>query len=470
MSISKNVFKTSIIYFVGQVLTKLISFVLLPLYTNYISTADFGFYDLSLSVLGVAVPVIFMEIWSGTLRFAIEKSDDGDKKRVINNSLIIAIVSLAIYSLGYIVFFWIMKFDLPIWIYVYSIVWIFQLLLLSAARVYGENSLYASSGVINVLFSALITIAAVKLTNGNVASLYIGVTLGIVAQIILIEYKVKMFRSFTFKDFDKGLCHELIVFSFPLSINSVVYWMMEGFNKIIISGKLGIAANGIYAVGNRLSTVLNLVLQVFLLSWQETIFKMTDSDEKSEVYNVGFNLLIKVIGGGLVLLLPLICIAFPYIIGTNYASAKNLIPFLLLVIFLNSLSGILSSCFAAEKDNKSSLISKCVTCCVNMAILFVSIGSIGLYASPLALCISNIIGISIQIILMKKHVNIIPNFSYIIVFAIAFTISLFVYISDNNFMNIIWFFIASIFYIIYLRDFIKKILSLVFGMIKFKRG
>ena len=269
MSVSKNVLKTSLIYFVGQVLTKLIAFVLLPLYTNYIAKADMGFYDLVISILGVVVPVIFMEIWTGTLRFAIEKEDDKGKRKVINNSLIIAMIAFLIYSFIYVISAILFKFRLPVWIYVYSVIWIFQLILLSSARVYGKNTLYASSGVICVFINAIVTIIAVKVLDGNIVSLFIGLICGILFQNIMIESKLKIMKKFKLSDFDKNFCYSLIRFSLPLSINSVVYWMLEGFNKIVISGKLGVAANGIYSVGNRISTVLNLILYPERLGVQE---------------------------------------------------------------------------------------------------------------------------------------------------------------------------------------------------------
>lgn len=75
----KNLFKTSIIYFVGQILSKVMWFILLPLYTHYVSAEDYGYYDLAISLMNVIIPVIFMEIWSGSLRFSLEK-DDEEKK------------------------------------------------------------------------------------------------------------------------------------------------------------------------------------------------------------------------------------------------------------------------------------------------------------------------------------------------------------------------------------------------------
>lgn len=469
MNISKNLFKSSIIYFVGQVLSKIISFLLLPLYTNYISTSNFGFYDLSISILGVAVPVLFMEIWTGTLRFSIEQKTDKEKRRVINNSMIIGMISYLLYTFIYIVAAYVFKFDLPIWIYVYSFIWVQQLFLLSVARIYERNALYAYSGVVAVFFNAIITTVAVLLTDGSVESLYIGMIISMLIQVLIINRRFKIFSNFHLKDYDSDLCKVLVRFSLPLSLNSVMYWMLEGFNKLVITLVLGIAKVGIYAIGNKISVILNLVITVFNLSWQETIFKITNNEEKEIVYNIGFNLLIKIVGAGLVVILPMISLMFP-IIGIEYISARNLIPFLLLVIFVNAVVYLLASCFAAEKNTRDSMIAKIVSCVVNVIVLFSTINLIGLYSSPIAMLFANLAGIAVQIMLLKKHIVIKPNYTYIFLFVVMFSISTIIYLTEIMWMNLGWLVISGIFYCFYLHDFINKIIKLVVGMLPVKKG
>ena len=47
MSSTKKFFKSSMVYFMGNVLTKIISFFLLPLYTTRISTDEYGYFNTS---------------------------------------------------------------------------------------------------------------------------------------------------------------------------------------------------------------------------------------------------------------------------------------------------------------------------------------------------------------------------------------------------------------------------------------
>ena len=74
--------KSSGIYFVGTVLTKLISFLLLPLYTSYISPADYGTYDLYNAYIMFLCSVLFLDIWSGIMRFMYEYAGENRKKPI----------------------------------------------------------------------------------------------------------------------------------------------------------------------------------------------------------------------------------------------------------------------------------------------------------------------------------------------------------------------------------------------------
>lgn len=461
MNIADRLFKTSLIYFIGQIFTKLISFILLPLYTNYVNVSDYGYYDLSISLLSVVIPVIFMEIWTATLRFSLEKEDDKGKTLVVNNTLILSFISFIIYSIIYYLTFLILGFNQSIWIFLYSIFWVLQLIYLSITRTYGKNVLYASSGVISVAVNTFVSIMAVFMLNGDISALYIGMIASFVIQVIIIEIKLPVIRKFKISDFNAILCMELIKFSLPLSFNSVINWLLEGCNKLIIVKILGSVANGIYAIGNRLSTVLNLLVSVFLLSWQESIFRITDADEKKAVYNLGINNFLKVIGGCLVLLLPIISIVFPFLIGEEYRIVYGLIPFLLLSIFANALCSIISPLFAAEKQTKYSFYSKIIMSITNLIVILSSIKVIGLYSSPIALIAANIIGIIVQLKMANKFVEITLKLNNIFFFITMFILTTSIYYINNNFLNIIWFLISVVIYFFYLKEFIKEILNLI---------
>ena len=97
MSSTKKFFKSSMVYFMGNVLTKIISFFLLPLYTTRISTDEYGYFNTSTNYLDILIAILCMEIWSVIMRFMFDYEGRRGKEKAITNGLVIFCVSL----LGY---------------------------------------------------------------------------------------------------------------------------------------------------------------------------------------------------------------------------------------------------------------------------------------------------------------------------------------------------------------------------------
>ena len=56
--------------------TKLLSFFLVPLYTNILSTTEYGTYDLFNTTIGVLLPILTLNIQEAVMRFSIDSKYD----------------------------------------------------------------------------------------------------------------------------------------------------------------------------------------------------------------------------------------------------------------------------------------------------------------------------------------------------------------------------------------------------------
>ena len=66
---SATFIKNAVLFLAGSVFSKLLSFILLPLYTTYIPTADFGAYDVATLYVSLISGVVYFEFWSAMLRY-----------------------------------------------------------------------------------------------------------------------------------------------------------------------------------------------------------------------------------------------------------------------------------------------------------------------------------------------------------------------------------------------------------------
>ena len=72
MSKKKQLMKNTIIIFAGRVCTQLISYLLLPLYTSYLVTKEYGIVDLITTYVVLLVPIITLELEMSVFRYLID--------------------------------------------------------------------------------------------------------------------------------------------------------------------------------------------------------------------------------------------------------------------------------------------------------------------------------------------------------------------------------------------------------------
>ena len=65
--------KNAVILGIGNFSSKILVFFLVPLYTNVLSTLEYGNYDLAITTIQLAAPIITVNISDGVMRFLFEK-------------------------------------------------------------------------------------------------------------------------------------------------------------------------------------------------------------------------------------------------------------------------------------------------------------------------------------------------------------------------------------------------------------
>ena len=75
---------TSLLYFMGTVLSKLAVFLLLPLYTAKIPAGELGRMDVSVAIAVFAASVIFLDIGVAILRFYLQAEGRQEQGRVLS--------------------------------------------------------------------------------------------------------------------------------------------------------------------------------------------------------------------------------------------------------------------------------------------------------------------------------------------------------------------------------------------------
>ena len=73
---NKELLKNTFIIFIGKFCTQFISFLLVPLYTKYLITSDYGYVDLILTYISLILPIVILRSDSSIFRYLIDERDN----------------------------------------------------------------------------------------------------------------------------------------------------------------------------------------------------------------------------------------------------------------------------------------------------------------------------------------------------------------------------------------------------------
>lgn len=461
--------KTSGIFFVGSILSKVITFFLLPIYTKYISPDDYGFYDLSITYITVITSLLFFDIWVSVMRYMYDKDNIKYKSSVIKSGFTIFGFSTCLYFILSIILIFALDVKYIELILLFGITTNVQTLYSFIARGFHKNIEFAISGIINTLVTAIFNILLIVTFHFNYSSLYIAAILGNIFQIFYLEFKLKILRGLFKSKFDKALTIHMFRYTLPLCINSVSYWLLTSYNRIVISRNLSLADNGLYAIGNKFIMVITLLTTCFTYAWQDLAFSKAESDtDPGKFYSKACNMYLKFLGLGTAVILPVYNIIFPIIVDEQYSKAKGIIPLFLLMSVFNAYVTFTGGIFHAIKSTMTIFYSMIVSCLLNvlMANYFVEI--MGLNGASLSTLLSLLLCIVIRVVYLKKNMRFRVDFKLIVYIFSLILISSFIYIKFNNLINGIYC-VACIFLFLYsFRIYIKNLVYILLFKIKYK--
>lgn len=449
--------KSTVVYLLGNVLIKMISFFMIPLYTKYINPSDYGTYDLNIAYITFLSSILFFDIWGGIMRFMFDYNDEKDKAKPIVSGFAIFSISTLMYTIIVMLLSLIMDVNYVALLYLYGLLMNLQYIFGYIARGYGKNILYASSGLIGSFVTIVCNIVLLAYFRMGYESLYISSCFGFLINIIIIFMGIKSYKFFKISYFDKTVFKNMYIYSVPLCVNSVAYWFLTSYNKVVINNSLSSYENGLYAIAGKFGVAVNLFTSCFQMAWQELTFSKADTDKESmgKFYSTGINEYIKFLSLGLLVLLPVINIVFPYIVDESYYDAINIVPFYLLATLSSSISSFLASIFSTIKKTKFIFKTTLIGSIINIGCIYLLIEKMGVQAASISLFIGFTTNVIYRIIILKKYIDIKINYKFLLLYCIPLIIVIFVYMKLSNIYNLICeLFILTISMYIY-RDKIK---------------
>ena len=269
--------------------TKLMAFILMPLYTLYLTSGEFGIMDMSTVVINLVFPVFTVSIASGVLRFIID--DKQHTKFYATEGLLVIFVSclvvlICLPFLNLSIFGGLGQYK---WLFLISYAFSsLQSYLAEVARAVDQIKLISVSAIFSSLVmagSAFITIAWLKM---GLVGYFISFILGNVLAFVIFMFAGKQWRLLSIRSLfeNRELRKELYRYSLPLAPNTIGWYISTAFSRFLITGILGVQSSGLYAAASRIPNMLNALQQVFSLAWQVSSFQEYKKKSVEHFYGV----------------------------------------------------------------------------------------------------------------------------------------------------------------------------------------
>lgn len=441
----KKLIKSTGIYFLGTIGTKLVSFLLLPLYTAYIAPEAYGRYDLNINYATLFASFFFLDIWTGIMKFFFEQESDREKQNVVCSGTVIFLGSSMLYLAAMILFgIWNGMEYLP-GVIAYGFFMVLQSLYGYLARAYGHNALFATSGIVATLVNALLNVFLIVVVRMDYRALYISYAGGILVQCVMLERRVTLLRAFRGHCMTKEMIRQLFRFSLPLCVNSLCYWLLTGYNRIILTNRLGETANGYYAIAAKFGGTLLIVSSCFSMAWQELAYgKYSRDQDTGRFYEAATENCIQALLYGFCGLIPAISVVFPFLVDASYEGARNLVPLSMAATLAGILYTFLGNIISTYKRNDLMFVSTLAACVVNIVSMQVFVGVLGIQAANLSLLLGYLVSDWMRMRTIRREVVYHPGWRYCFFLLPLAVISVMIYLAGGLWMNLLMLAVAGI--------------------------
>lgn len=437
MNKKKELLKNTMIIFIGKISTQFLSFFLLPIYTNYLSTRDYGSIDLILTYISLLVPIITIQQEMATFRFLIDARNNEELKgKIISTSFNNSFSYLFVFLFIYLLFNLLIKIKYSYFILINIAICIFSNLLMQISRGLGKNFNYSIASFITGFSTFLLNIILICFCKIGAVGMLLSMSISNIICILYLFFSLKIYRYYKFIKTDKKLKKEMFHYSLPLVPNSISWWFINVSDRTIISAILGVSANGIYAISNKFPSIISSLLGIFSLSWSESASLHIDDKDRDDFFSSVAETVLKLFSCacfGIISILPLI---YNKLIGMAYLESYNYIPIFLIGSMANCIVNVYSAIYIAKKMTKKVAYTSIASALINIIINLIFIKFIGLYAASISTALAYIIMMIYRHFDLKKYLRIKYDNKIVFYTIIMFCITITLYYINRVSLNI----------------------------------
>jgi len=465
--------KNTFIFTLGNLIPKLAQFVLLPIYTIYLTPADYGITN-SINVVTNILAILFtFSINRSVYRLYYDFKTEEEKKDYLGTINIgIIVISTIILGLLFLFSSFIEKIYSNISFYPFFAFGIIAAYLTIWENVPKIYFLVQEKAKVHVTLSFLqfivnnlaILFFVVYMKEGAVGYLK-GTMFG--ALITVPVFLFIIFRTTNFK-FNSTVFFDSLKFSLPLIPAQLSTWVYNLSDRIFIERYFSLTDVGIYSLGYKIAGLVLLFTASFKSSYDPFFYRIANTEkyeiarEKISKTNTIYYQITVFLSFTLAFFSEEIIKIF---FNKEYVNAYLFIPILCLAYIFDKISGLINLSFYQNKNTKIVMIITLAGALVNLLFNFILIPSFGAFGAAWATVLTMLVLTIVKYFWSKKYYFIPVEWVKLSITTLALGAIFFVFTLFTLQNPLLTLFIKGIIYLIILSLIIFKFKEAIFTTI-----
>ncbi|MFK7886936.1 MAG: lipopolysaccharide biosynthesis protein [Gammaproteobacteria bacterium] len=337
----KKLLSDSLWYFVATALRAAGPFLLLPILTRYVGTAEFGLYAMFQVLVWLAIPLAGLNTHSAVLRQHVDR-DDGQFSAYVGSCFAIFAASCVVLMLAAAVLApqveSVTGFPTSLWCF-YPLVAMSQYVIsvrLAIWQMEQRPRTYGALAVTQTLGYLILAVLLVTVWGTGWQGIVYAQTA--VYGVLAIASFASLLRSGHLAwQLDKRHVRSALAYSLPLVPYSLLTWVLTAADRVMLKSYGGLEATGLYAAGYQIGVAVMVLQMAANQAWVPWFFRQLKADTPSAKRDVirmtyGYFVALLLVAGVVWLLAGWIVVTF---LGEQFAPAVSVVPWIALSCVFN---------------------------------------------------------------------------------------------------------------------------------------
>ena len=308
LKILRSTVKSSVIYSFGNLSSRLVGFILIPLYTTHLSVTEYGIMGMLEISAQFIIALLGMGLYNALFRWYWDEKYKGQQKSILFTITVTIIglsllLSIPIYLYKELLANFLLNSaqfsNLIVLLFVLATIEVLNVLVATIIRIKDKPVFFSVLMLIKLLVSLSLNIYFVVYRDKSVAGVYYAQISGAFVYLLFSTIFILKEMEFSFK---KSILIEMLYYSIPLLIVALTGIVLNITDRYVLKYFTNLGEVGIYNLGFKISNTIRVfVIASVNMALQPMIFKMINQPNNKRFYSkvmtyFSFVLMIFVLG------------------------------------------------------------------------------------------------------------------------------------------------------------------------------